>query len=260
MESLYNPWSVSLVIAYFIWYAVPAYLVIAGKVCALRFTRKEALLLAIFLTLVFAEVFQLKMQTHDISFAQRALWGLPRYFSAFGPFLWLWAAWLIARATLIRRRGFRNAALVLAGLFVAYVLGNECIRYFAFQCRYSDGVDALVAAENVAPVIRRDYAGPKKFDKIPYNPWEYYTARRPVVFGNFGAAAWAARGQSEGANIGIYPMPPDYVMMNADKKGYNGGVNLNPEEFEPLAETSGTTCRWILFRRKGIPHNYNRRK
>lgn len=253
MQSLYTPWTVAWFFAYFVWFAAPAYFILAFRVVFGKVSRKEMLLLGMFLALVAAEILQLKAATADIPFDARGIWGLPRYFSVFGPFLWVWCAWLVARSRVIAKPRIGVFARVFAAAFLLFVFGNECIRFFVHQCSFSDGVDALSAARRVAGLIRHDYAGPSRFEDIPFAQWEYYTSRRPVVFGNYGAAAWVVRGQSEGANVGFYPKPPDYLMLNLDRKGYNGS-NLNPADFEQIANTHGTTCRWALFRRKGVPH------
>jgi len=256
LQMLHTPWSVALFFGHFFPYAVVAVAYVAVRALRRKVTRKEWLLLFVFMALVVAEIVQLCAEGGGIgSFSRHEVWGLPRYFSSFSPLLWCWTAGALAFfLTMPCSRIIRRIVAFAIVAFLAFVLFNENIRYFSHEMNHGESADAMVAARRIAPVIRRDYAGPGRYAEFPYQKQEYFTSRRPVVFGNYGAAALAVRGQSEGANLGIYPYPPDYIFLNMNSGGYRGGAKLNPDDFEPISETRGMSCRWVLFRRKGVPH------
>ena len=83
------------------------------------------------------------------------------------------------------------------------------------------GALALVAARRITPVILADYKGPRRQSETRRTLAEYFTSRRPVVFGDFSAAAWMVRGQSEGAlqGRGLCPYDEDYIFYLSRRHG-----------------------------------------
>lgn len=252
---LENPWVSAFTMAHYMYYAFFAWAVILFRLFTRRFSRSEYLLLAIFLLGIALQILQLTFEGGKYKpFSQMDSSSDQRYFGALAICLWAWAA--VGLAELCRLKGAFGAVFkALSIAAVATVLCVETIPYMKNMYVFGFGRDAMVAAERIAPKIRADYAGPSRHAHIKYSLKEYYTANRPVVFSNFGAAAWAVRGQAEGPNWGIYPYAPDYLFMNMTRGGYaQGGRRFNPDDFDFVAETRGTVCRWKLFRRKGVPH------
>lgn len=252
---LENPWVSAFTVAHYMYYAFFAWGVILVRLAMRRFTRAEYLLLAVFLAGIALQILQFSFEGGKYtSFAQLDSSSDQRYFGSMAAGLWAWAA--VGLADLCRIRGVAGWVFRMATIAaVCVVLFVETVPYLTHMYKYGFGRDAMVAAERIAPKIKADYAGPSRYGDIKYSLKEYYTANRPVVFSNFGAAAWAVRGQAEGPNWGIYPNPPDYLFMNMSKGGYaQGGRRFKPADFELVAETRGTVCRWKLFRRKGVPH------
>lgn len=251
-----NPWFSAFTMAHYMYYAFFAWAVILVRLATRRFTRAEFLLLAIFLAGIALQIFQLSFEGGKYtSFSQMDNSSDQRYFGSMAVCLWAWAA--VGLADLCRMRGIAGLCFKIASVIaIGAVLICETYSYLSHMYTRGFGRDAMVAAERIAPKIKADYAGPSCYSDIKYSLKEYYTSRRPVVFSNFGAAAWAVEGQAEGPNWGIYPNPPDYLFMNMTRGGYaQGGKRFKPSDFEFVAETRGTVCRWRLFRRKGVPHN-----
>ena len=238
--------------AHFIGYSVIAWIVIAVRALSGRFTRLEWCLLAVFLSSLAVEYAQLVFQ-HDSVSAATQTYGLPRYFGVFAPFLWIWAAkaladfWSLAERPRVRI-AVRTAIVALLGWFAAFVAFDE------MRTIYCDGAphDVMTAARKIAPVIRADYAGPKRQERTNSARHEYFSTRRPVVFSDMAAAAWLVRGQSEGANMKGCPYPDDYLFVRVGS-GYNGRDKINPAVYDYVGCVKGDGTLWRLFRRKTTP-------
>lgn len=258
-----NPAGIALVGAHYLYFALPAWAVLLVRACRRRMSRPELAVFAVFSTFIVLEAVQLAV---DGAFFSRKLWGLPRYFGVFAPFLWLWLAkgasdlWFLDA-----RRGVRLAVRAALVLVAAYVLVVENIRPVSEALVRGNGREALVAAENIAPVIRADYCGPRRQKEVRRTMEEYFQPRRPVVFGNFAAAAWTVRGQAEGAEQTITrrglrgrsrcPYPPDYLFLclgRVDEGDFS--VDLDEDEYTFVKGVRGMKTAWGLFRRKGTPH------
>ncbi len=243
--------------AHQIHFAVIAWSVIVLRLVTRRFTKNEYLLLFLFLGLVLVELLQLGVSFHDmllLNLTPSQKQGFPRYFNPMAPLLWAWAAWGIADLWRLKKRAIRLIARISIVCVGIYFMFGMVVPHFRAIQRFGDGVDAIVAAKRIAPAIRRDYAGPKLRESFKYSEHEYFTAKRPVIFSDFGAAAWFAQGQSMGANLGYYPHNEDYLFL-CMKSGVNRGMNgVNPDDYDYVAQVLGLKNRWMLFRRKGIPH------
>jgi len=120
-----NPLGLACVGAHYLYFALPAWIVLAVRLSLRRLSRLEGLCFAIFSLFVVLEIVQLSV---DRSFLRRELWGLARYFGVFAPFLWLWTAKAAADiwCAPVRRRAVRLAlrATVAAALLAVAVFGN----------------------------------------------------------------------------------------------------------------------------------------
>ena len=262
------PLSVLLIGAHFILYSVVAWPVLIGRAVCGRFTRRETAVFAFFAGFLFLEWFQLTVD--GFHFLGRDVRGLPRYFGTFAPFLWLWFAkalavlWACSRRRVVCICVRAAVVLVLVALFV-----TQGVLALADAYRSGARADAEIAATAAAEIIRADYAGPARQEKRRRASHEYFTTRRPVVFSDFsGLAAWKTGGQSEGANFGHCPYPPDYVFRRAsiDPERGTASVDLkNRKNYElvkivrgleglgPRFDPDGQGSVWMLFRRKGVP-------
>ncbi len=258
LEFLQQPVVMAFFSAHQMQFAAVAWIVILVRLCLRRVSRREGLLLAVFIGLIVVEFVQLAATQHagvlmsDITRDQRE--GFPRYFNPMAPLLWGWAAWGLADLWRLANRRVRLAARVGIVLVLAYFLFGLVVPHFVAIQESSPGVDATVAARRIAPVIRQDYAGPSVREDFPYDEHEYLTARRPVVRSDFAAAAWFAKGEPGGANLGYYPYPEDYILLKMARVANRGMKDMNPDDFDYVARVKGTTHTWMLFRRKGTPH------
>ena len=258
-----NPLGIAIFGAHYLYFAFPAWAVLLVRAFGRRMSRSELFVFAVFSSFIVLEAVQLAV---DGAFFTRQLWGLPRYFGVFASFLWLWLAKGVSDLWFINtRRGVRLAARVALVLVAGYVLVAENIRPVAEALVRGNGREALVAAENIAPVIRADYCGPRRQKDVRRTMAEYFQPRRPVVFGNFAAAAWTVRGQSEGAEQTITrrglrgrsrcPYPPDYLFLCLGRVGAEDfSVDLDENEYTFVKGVQGIETAWGLFRRKGTPH------
>lgn len=254
-----NPLGIALFGAHYLYFALVAWTVLLVRVCLRRLSRAELVVFGVFTTFVVLEAFQLSV---DGAFFKRELWGLPRYFGVFGPFLWLWLAKSAADLwSLAQTRATRIAVRTLIVLAALYVLVAENYQQVSEALVRGNGREALVAAKNIAPTIRADYKGPRVQEKTVRVGNEYFQPSRPVVFGNFAAAAWAVRGQSEGANQTITsrglcgksrcPYAPDYVFLCLGREGDKDfEVDLDETKYEFVKGVKGMKTVWGLFRRK----------
>ena len=89
-----------------------------------------------------------------------------------------------------------------------------------------------------------------RLDLFVFSLDEYHTARRPACFDDWAALAWWSGGQSEGANLGHYPRPPDYLFLN-ENSGYRGKESdYDPSDYEFIGAFHGTQTEYGLFKRK----------
>jgi len=246
----------TLVSVNFLAYSIPAWIVIIVRMLARKVSRIELAVLGIFVTLYLLEVIQLVV---DGGWRRNELWGFPRYFGVFAPFLWLWTAkcvsdlWNLPKLPVARI--LCRIALIAALAWVFIVQNIESFRMF-----YSEGAraDVRLAASRISEVIRRDYAGPSRQAGEKYVGAEYFTTRRPVVFGHYGAAAWMVRGQAEGAIEGrvpsICPYPDDYLFIRVGS-GYGAIETVDSKVYDYVKSVQGLGYEWRLFRRKTTPHN-----
>lgn len=249
-----RPIAVALGGAHFLIYALPAWAVLLVRLAMGRMGRRELGLFAIFTGALLLEGLQLAVD--GFSFFDGEAWGFPRYFGVFAPLLWLWAAWSLAALWNVSsgwRRGLVRSAVVVALGWVFISQGVMSLEAF-----YRKGArhDALVAAERIAPTIRDDYRGPKRQAESKRILAEYFTTRRPVVFGDFAAAAWMVRGQSEGAiqGRGLCPYPDDYLFIRVGS-GYGGMNTVDSRLYDYVRSVrGGLGAEWRLFRRKTTPH------
>lgn len=264
MEAVYDflvgtPTGIAVFGAHFLYLSIPAWMVVCVSAARRRMSRMELAVFGAFVLLVATEAFQLSV---DGAFFKRELWGLQRYFGVFGPLLWLFLAkglsglWTRANSRLARI-SLRTAVLGA----MLYVLVFESIIPVSEELVCGFGREAMAAAEKIAPVIRADYKGPAAQEKDARTLADYYRPVRPVVFGNFAAAAWAVRGQSEGAFETLTrrgyrgpsrcPYSPDYVFLCLGREGEsNFEVELDEDEFDFVSGVKGMKTVWGLFRRK----------
>ena len=263
MESLLNtfmgnPLGLALAGAHYLHFALPAWVVLVARMLRRRLSRLEWIVFAIFSTLIVLEAIELSV---DGSFLHHELWGVARYFGVFAPLLWLWAAkaaadiWFAPVGSRAVRVALRVA--VAAGLLYVAVFGN--VLSIADVLANGSGREAMAAARNVAPKIRADYAGPARQGVVRRVGNEYFTARRPVVFGPFAAAAWAVRGQSEGAIENMTPSRcpyrPDYLFVCLGRRGQTDfTVDIDEKLYDYVTGVPGKKTVWGLFRRKTTPH------
>jgi hypothetical protein len=255
-----SPTGLALFGAHFLYFALFAWAVVAVRAVRRRMGRAELVVFAVFTAFILLEAVQLAV---DGSFFAREAWGLPRYFGVFAPLLWLWLAKGLADLwTLKAPRAAAYALRAAIVLALAYVFAGENVWPVSDELLHGNGREALTAARNIAPVIRADYKGPRRQRKaVRQANNEYFQSRRPVVFGSFGAAAWAVRGQSEGAiqtvtrrglsGKSLCPYPPDYVFLCLGREGESDfEVDLDEKKFAFVGGVRGMKTVWGLFRRK----------
>lgn len=239
--------------AHFILYALPAWVVAVVRLATRRTGKGELLLFALFVGALSLEILQLSVD--GFQFSGDDTWGLPRYFGVFAPLLWIWAALVLSRVWCMfqgwRRIALRGAVVVA----LAWVLVSQNV--MALRRFYGSGArhDAVVAARRIAPVIRADYKGPKRQTVRKTTLAEYFSSKRPVVFGDFAAAAWMVRGQSEGAlqGRGLCPYESDYLFVRVGS-GYGGQNVIDSSKYSYVRSVrGGLGAEWRLFRRRQPP-------
>lgn len=245
-----SPVFVALFGAHFPFYAALAWLVLAVRlVLWKKMSPCERALAGIWfgcLALEAAQVFYSKRVT-----SADETWGLLRYFGTFAPLLWLWLAKLLAD---VWKTHWAAKAVIVAALswFAVQVSYGHVAQIYQQLTRQ----DVASAARRIARTIQRDYAGPRQQEKAIRTPNEYFTTARPVVFSDFGYAAWLVGGQSEGAipGSGLSPYPDDYLFFRTST-GYGGRRAIDPKVYELVTTIhSSVGCEWRLYRRKTTPH------
>lgn len=245
-----NPWQIALLTAYWIWLSIPAWCVFVVRVLTRRVTVKELLLMAAFAVCVAAEVFQLSAEAGAGSFGAREHWSLSRYFGVFGPLLWIWAAIGLSILWQVSKRPLRLWCRLLAIVWPVVLLFWQTIPFFADQQECGPAQDYWQAAKRASRVVRRTWQGPRRDHAFVFSLDEYHTARRPACFDDWAALAWWSGGQSEGANLGHYPHPPDYLFLN-ENAGYRGKESdYDPADYEFIGAFRGTRTEYGLFKRK----------
>jgi len=249
----HSPLWMALVGAHFVVYALPAWIVAFIRLMTRRTGKGERILFVFFTGALSLEVMQLSID--GFRFFGEETWGLPRYFGVFAPLLWIWVAFILSSAWQMFS-GWRRIVLrglILAGL--AWVLISQNIltlrRFYGYGARH----DAIVAAQRIAPVIRSDYKGPMRQSVRKTTLAEYFSNRRPVVFGDFAAAAWMVRGQSEGAlqGRGLCPYECDYLFVRVGS-GYGGQNVVDSSKYSYVRSVrGGLGTEWRLFRRRHVP-------
>jgi len=243
-----NAFGVALLGAHFIFYAAPAWLVLTGRLCSLKMKPRERILAGAWLLCLALEFVQFSYSRgNDLS----DVWGLPRYVGTFAPLLWAWLAGALAFAW---KRHWVGKLLVVtaAAALVWGITVPEYRRAFDQPTR----ADVESAATRIERTIRHDYAGPRRQGEVRPTANDYITANRPVVFSEFGYAAWLLRGQSEGAipGKGASPYPDDYLFFRT-ATGYAGRKAVDPRQYDFVKKIrSALGYEWQLYRRKGTPH------
>ena len=256
-----TPLGISLAGAHYLWFSLPAWLVLLVRLVGGRLTKREGLVLGAFCAFTVLEMVQLSA---DSSFFRHELWGLTRYFGVFAPFLWLWLAKGLSDLWKGDYPKFVPAPKVVCGVGriavcagLAWICVSQGYEPIHDEWMRGGGRDSMIAARRISKVIMADYAGPARQKKRKTTLSEYFTARRPVVFGNFSAAAWMVRGQSEGAVEGrknsVCPYQDDYLFIRAGS-GYGDLETVDARSYDIIAKVSGLGTEWRLFRRKTTPH------
>lgn len=249
-----SPIPLAIAGSHFLCYSLPAWCVLLFRAASGRFSIREWMLFAMFGGLVILEFAQL--EADGFRFFGGNTWGIPRYFGVFAPLLWLWGAnalselWCIGAGV---RRILVRCGIVVMLMWVVVSQNAE-----GLHCMYRKGArwDAVVAAERIAGTIIRDYAGPRRQDVVRREMHEYFTSRRPVIFGDFAAAAWMVRGQSEGAiqGEGLCPYIDDYLFVRVGS-GYGKTETVDATQYDYVKSVrGGLGAEWRLFRRKTTPH------
>lgn len=250
-----SPIALAVAGSHFLCYSLPAWCVLLVRAVSGRFSRREWALFALFAGFLVLEFVQLAVD--GFKFLGDETLGVPRYFGVFAPLLWIWAAYALSEMwgwckTLWRRIALRCG--IVAAL--VWVVATQDINGLYALYRKGARWDAAVAAERVSWVIRRDYAGPRRQGTVRREMHEYFTTRRPVVFGDFSAAAWKIRGQSEGAiqGEGRCPYPDDYLFVRVGS-GYGKIETIDARQYDYVTSIrGGLDTEWRLFRRKTTPH------
>lgn len=237
--------------AHFIVYALPAWAIVLVRLATGRAGRGEHILFAFFAGALLLEMLQLGVD--GFQFSGSKTWGLPRYFGVFAPLLWIWLAFALSRAW-NAFAGNKWRIAVRGAIVACLVWVLACQNIMALRRFYCSGArhDAVVAARRIAPVIRADYKGPARQPVRKTTLAEYCSTRRPVVFGDFSAAAWMVRGQSEGAlqGKGLCPYPDDYLFIRVGS-GYGGQNIVDSRKYDYVCSVrGGLGTEWRLFRRK----------
>ena len=243
-----NRWLLALAGAHFVLYAIPAWGIVAWRAVRRRLTGAEAVVLVSFAGCVVLEIIQLSLNARKL-FGTGSLWGYARYFGSLAPLLWIWVAAALAALWRLGHKRVRLAARVAVVAALGYLFYGQNLCYFRDQAEMGPGEDAWVAARKIAPVIKRDYKGPPRRPRFRHTGVEYFSARRPVVFSNIGAAAWEVRGACEGPRPGKYPYREDYLFMRVGE-GYNGKTTFKKSDYDFVAQVDGIFSEWVLLRRK----------
>lgn len=249
-----DPLPLAFVGSQYIFYILPAFAAVAARIAARRFSRAETVLLGTYALCMGLEFLQLAAHGFDFFGAS---WGVARYFGVFSPLMWIWTAWAAARLwNLPVRPEWRLCARVAVALFVVWVVADQGIRQLHVVYTTGAAPDVARASEKIARVIRRDYAGPARQDVARRSPHEYFSTRRPVVFSDFGYAAWLLRGQSEGAlhGEGFCPYPDDYLFIRVGS-GYGRIEKVDSAVYDYVCTVRGEDTLWRLFRRRTTPHS-----
>lgn len=263
-----TPLTVLLLGAHFLLYSLIAWPVLIGRVVCGRFSQRETALFAFFAGFILLEWLQLFVDGSH--FRGQDVWGLPRYFGAFAPILWIWVAKALAWLwTVPRQRMVRGAVRLAIAASLGWVFVAQGVLALADAYLSGARADAEIVADAASEIILADYAGPSRQGDPKRSRGEYFTSRRPVVFSDFaGLAAWKVRGQSESPTPKACPYQPDYVLRraSADPKDGTASINLkNRRNFDfmttirglrglgPEFDPDGEGCVWFLFRRKGVP-------
>ena len=249
----HSPFWMAFVGAHFIVYSVPAWAIVFVRFAKGRMGRGERVLFAMLAGALLLEAVQLFAD--GFSFSGDNTWGIPRYFGVFAPLLWIWAAFALSRAWCAGNGGPARIAVRCAIVVgIAWVLVFQNVS--ALRGFYCSGArhDAVVAARRIAPVIQADYKGPARQAVRKTTLAEYCSTRRPVVFGDFSAAAWMVRGQSEGAlqGKGLCPYEDDYLFIRVGS-GYGGQNVIDSWKYDYVCSVrGGLGTEWRLFRRKRV--------
>ncbi len=228
-------------------YAILFWGVLLYRLCTKRMTRTEGVVLGLFLFHHVLEIVQIGI-AGDWVFTM-----LPhRYFGIAAPVLWGWTAYGLLTLwdwkKVPRWQWFPR--LIVVG-FLLFVVGYELVIRLCKEYDRGRGRDAYVAAVQFAPMIQADYIGPEKTPNFTYPLNEYYTSRRPVVYGPYTILSWLVRGQ------GVYDTPTTRTTLSYD---YVMVPTKNPPSFIPNAkryhlmnEVQSLRQRWQLYKYIGPP-------
>lgn len=250
-----DPIPKALVGSQYIYYILPAFAIVAARIARRSFTRAEWWLLATYAFCMGVEFVQLAAHGFDFSGERMGSWGVSRYFGVFAPLMWIWVAWAAAKLWSAPRGRWlwASRAAVVAALGLVLVQQNVG----QLHTVYTTGTrpDVQKACSAIAKAIKRDYAGPARQAERKRTLHEYYSTRRPVVFSDYGAAAWLVGGQSEGAlhGTGFCPYPDDYLFIRVGS-GYGWMETVDSNVYDYVGYVRGVDTVWRLFRRKTTPH------
>ncbi len=206
--------------------------------------------MAAFAVCIAAEVFQLSAEAGACSFGAREHWSLSRYFGVFGPMLWIWAAIGLRILWQLPQKRLRLLGRAFAVVWPVVLLFWLTVPAFEGQQAQGQEPDCWQAAKRAARTVKMTWKGPSRDRAFVASLGEYHTARRPACFDDLAALAWWTKGQSEGANLGLYPRPPDYLFLG-EKTGYRGTESdYDPSDYEFVGAFRGTQTEYGLFKRK----------
>lgn len=242
--------------AHCLWYALLGWGVIAVRLTCGRTSsaeRKLMLIVAISFAMEFVQVVASGVPLSG-SLTNSNL-GITRYFGVMAPLLWIWTAKAISDLWFVVSSFWRWPLRVCVVLACVWFFLTEMVGTLS-ECMFrSAGYDVAVAARRIARVIRRDYAGPARQAKPVRTMQEYFTGNRPVVFSNFGVAAWMVRGDSGGATQMCCPYQDDYLFIRVGS-GYRDIETVDSKVYEYVTSVrGGFGSEWRLFRRRSTPHN-----
>lgn len=250
--TLNHPYATMFLGAHYIVYATLAWLVVLMRALGGRFTRREWILLAVFGVALLLEWAELMVD--HFKFSGNVTYGLGRYFGTFAPLLWLWAAKALADLWMACASRPAVCRLIQVGLvaLLAWMGVEHAVLPLCQVKTDSARYDVECAARAIAPVIKKDYAGPARQTRPNRATSDYFSTRRPVVFSDMSAAAWMVRGQSEGAAQKGCPYPDDYLFVRVGT-GYRNIERIDPKRYDFVASVKGSGTLWRLFRRKTTP-------
>lgn len=231
-------------------YAVIFWAVILIRICMGRFSRKEWLLLSIFIIHHALQCIQL-----SISWATRSY--PDRYFGPVAPLLWGWSAYGIYQIWQSERRRY-----LLRTLFCIGFVGIMGYRYFRlWSHHYRTAIDSMRAAEQVVEIVRADYKGPKKWEKITYTRHGFRTARRPVIIATNGVLPFYLKATGDLPFYRHYATQPDYFfVIEREIKRIPAHHRKNLKE---MTRVRGAVHNWVLYRyespKKKIPPATNQK-